>query len=69
MWELFPSNACTSPRRRTISTAMTLFANQPAVEGKVPLVRIPNQSDDALQLKGFASKYAASTGYQDEKGE
>ena len=75
VWELFPSKRVyTSPQRRTISTAMTLFANQPAVEGKVcPWVHevVHTTSDlglDALQLKDFASKYAASTGYQDEHG-
>ena len=75
VWELFPSKRVyTSPQRRTISTAMTLFANQPAVEGKVcPWVHevVHTTSDlglDALQLKDFASKYAASTGYQDAHG-
>ena len=75
VWTHFPSkNVYTSPQRRTISTAMTLFANQPEVHGHVcPWVHevVHTTSDlglDALQLKDFTSKYAASTGYQDEHG-
>ena len=64
VWTHFPSkNVYTSPQRRTISTAMTLFANQPEVHGHVcPWVHevVHTTSDlglDALQLKDFTSKY------------